>query len=99
SSRLSTIDNFVPRRSSASATWDPMKPAPPVSKIRFGFDSTRSRPDSYVTEKKNRKLILAHCHYEIVAGKLISAVDFCRQQPRQIVQRKDCPPHQSLQPW
>src|ERR1035437_1242694 len=46
------MDNFVPRRIRDSATWDPIKPAPPVSRIRFGFDPTQSRPDFV----KNRKI-------------------------------------------
>ena len=46
------MDNFVPRRISASATWDPIKPAPPVSKIRFELNPTQSRPD-FVRKQKN----------------------------------------------
>jgi hypothetical protein len=52
-----------------------MKPAPPVSKIRFGLDPNQSHPDF----ARNRKLILAHGHHEVVTGKLISAIDFSRR--------------------
>src|SRR5580692_3067774 len=36
-------------RSNASAKCEPMNPAPPVSKMRFGFPATRSSPSAYNT--------------------------------------------------